>query len=113
MSINNVYLINLIYFLYVFNCKQFRCVAKNNLINKTKFSKVGYLSIVNTGFSGSNLDIQPLAFISPTSLYPSVKYVTEGKHVTFECAATGVPSPLLNWSFTTSTGKSKNKHHLN
>lgn len=94
-----------------FNYKQLRCVAKNHLINKTKFSKAGYLSIMNIGFPGSNLDIQPLAFISPTSLYPSVKYVTEGKHVTLECAATGVPSPLLNWSFTTSTGKLKNKYH--
>lgn len=83
-------------------------MAKNNLMNKTKFSEVGLLKVekINNDLSsGSQSNIQPLAFISHTTLYPSVKYVAEGDNVTFECAATGVPSPQLNWSFTTSTGK--------
>jgi len=81
-------------------------VAKNLLINKTKVSEAGHLNIgpINAAFQS---DVQPLAFISPTTLYPNVKYVTVGENVTFECAATGVPPPQLNWSLTTFTGKTK------
>lgn len=89
-------------------------MAKNNLLNKTKFSEVGHLNvekIIDDVSSGPQSHIRPLAFISPTSLYPSVKYVTEGDNVTFECAATGVPSPQLNWSFTTSIGKVETKNY--
>lgn len=80
-------------------------MGKNRLINKTKYSKVGHLIVRN-----QKSEVQPLAFISPT-FYTSVKYVTEGDNVTLECAATGVPSPQLNWSFTSLTGKLKNKDH--
>lgn len=89
-----------------------RCMAKNNLLNKTKFSDVGHLNVEKVKddvSSTSQSNIQPLAFISPTSFYPSIKYVTEGDNVIFECAATGVPSPQLNWSFTTPIGKVKIK----
>lgn len=81
-------------------------MGNNHLLNRTKSSKVGYLNVrtINTSSSGSHSDIQPMAFISPSS-YTEIKYVTEGDNITFECAATGVPSPQLNWSFTTSTGK--------
>lgn len=81
-----------------------RCEGKNHLLNKTKYSGVGHLIVnkINGGrFSGSQLNIQQLAFISPNIL--NVKYVTEGDNVTFECAATGVPAPQLNWSFMNST----------
>lgn len=88
-------------------------MAKNYLLNKTRLSYVGHLNVekINAESSGSQSDIQPLAFISPTHLYHDVKYVIAGNNVTFECAASGVPSPLLNWSFITSTGKLKYKNH--
>ncbi|VVC40187.1 Hypothetical protein CINCED_3A025745 [Cinara cedri] len=89
----------------------YRCVAKNNLMNKTKFSEVGHLKVekINNDLSsGSQSNIQPLALISPNTLYPIVKYVAEGENVTFECAATGVPSPQLKWSFTASIGNKQN-----
>jgi len=85
-------------------------VGKNHLLNKTKLSEVGNLTVnkINTGgSSGPQSDIQKLAFISPNVLNPNVKYVIEGENVTFECAATGVPAPQLNWSFKNSTGKLK------
>lgn len=86
-------------------------MGKNHLLNRTKFSKIGRLNVrtVNTGSSGSHSDIQPMTFISSLS-YTDVKYVSEGDNVTFECAATGVPSPQLNWSFMTSTGKLSTNH---
>lgn len=71
-------------------------MAKNSLINKTRLSEIGHL-IVGPINAGSLAKVQTLAFISPT--YSSVKYVSEGNNVTFECAAIGVPFPLLNWSF--------------
>lgn len=82
-------------------------MGKNNLLNKMKYSKVGFLNVetTNNRSSGSQSDMQPLAFISPSFTYPDIKYVTEGDNVTFECAATGVPSPQLNWSFTSSIGR--------
>jgi hypothetical protein len=88
-------------------------MAKNYLLNKTRLSDAGYLNVenINAESFGSQSDIQPLSFISPTYLYPNVKYVTAGDNITFECAASGVPSPQLNWSFTTSTGKVKTKNH--
>lgn len=55
-------------------------------------------------------NLQSLKFISP-SLYPNIKYVTEGDNVTFECAAVGIPSPQLNWSFTSSIGKVEIKNY--
>ncbi|XP_060838288.1 protogenin B-like [Rhopalosiphum padi] len=86
---------------------EYRCVGKNHLLNKTKYSDVGHL-VVNKinigGSSGSQSGIQKLAFISPNVLNLNVKYVTEGDNVTFECVATGVPAPQLNWSFINSTG---------
>uniref|UniRef100_A0A2S2PYT6 Protogenin n=1 Tax=Sipha flava TaxID=143950 RepID=A0A2S2PYT6_9HEMI len=88
----------------------YRCMAKNYLLNKTRLSDAGYLNVenINAESFGSQSDIQPLSFISPTYLYPNVKYVTAGDNITFECAASGVPSPQLNWSFTTSTGNKQN-----
>lgn len=88
-----------------------RCLAKNYLLNKTRLSDVGHLNIekINVESPVSQSDNQPLAFISPTP--DNVKYVTPGNNITFECAASGVPSPRLNWSFTTSTGKVKSKNH--
>lgn len=85
-------------------------MAVNRLINSIKFSEVGHLNVEPINI-GSQSDIQPLAFISPTTLYPRVKYVVKGDNVTFECAATGVPSPQLNWSFTASSGTLKYKHY--
>ncbi|CAH1721858.1 unnamed protein product [Aphis gossypii] len=86
---------------------EYRCVGKNQLLNKTKYSEVGHL-VVNKinigGSSGSQSDLQKLAFISPNVFNTNVKYVTEGDNVTFECVATGVPIPQLNWSFINSTG---------
>jgi len=85
-------------------------VGKNQLLNKTKYSEVGHL-VVNKinigGSSGSQSGIQKLAFISPNVFNTNVKYVTEGDNVTFECVATGIPAPQLNWSFINSTGKLK------
>lgn len=75
-------------------------------MNKTKYSEVGNLT-VNKINTGPKSDIQKLAFISPNVLNLKIKYVTEGENVTFECAATGVPAPQLNWSFENSTGKPK------
>lgn len=85
----------------------YSCLGKNHLKNKTKTSEVGHLNVemVNTGSFKSY--IQPMAFISPTPL--SMKYVAEGDNVIFECAATGIPSPRLKWSFKTSIGKLKLK----
>lgn len=87
----------------------YSCVGKNHLKNKTKTSKVGHLNVekINNGSFRSQSDIQPMAFISPIPL--SVKYVAKGDNVIFECAATGVPSPRLKWSFKTSIGKLKLK----
>lgn len=83
-------------------------MGKNNLLNKTKFSEVSYLTVEQiVESSESQTGIQPLAFISPSYTVSGVKYVTEGDNVTFECAATGVPFPQLNWSFKASTGKEK------
>lgn len=82
-------------------------MGKNHLLNKTKYSEAGHLNV-----RIQKSEIQPLAFISPT-FYTSIKYVTEGDNVTLECAATGVPPPQLNWSFTSSTGKLKHKNHRN
>ncbi|XP_050421746.1 protogenin B-like [Adelges cooleyi] len=84
---------------------EYKCVAKNQLLNKTKVSAPGYLNIekMKPGSSDSQSSIQPLAFISP-SIKPVIQFVTMGDNVSFECAATGVSSPLLNWSFTSSTG---------
>lgn len=79
-------------------------------MNKTKYSEVGNLTVnkINTGGSSEpKSDIQKFAFISPNVLNLNVKYVTEGENVTFECAATGVPAPQLNWLFENSTGKLK------
>lgn len=90
---------------------EYRCVGKNHLLNKTKYSEVGHLIVnkINSGgSSGSQSDIQKLAFIPPNVLNTNVKYVTEGENVTFECAATGVPAPQLNWSFMNSTGHQHN-----
>lgn len=87
-------------------------MGKNLLLNKTKYSEVGRLvvskNIVNIGgSSGSLTGIQKLTFISPNVFNTNIKYVTEGDNVTFECVATGVPAPQLNWSFMNSTGKLK------
>ena len=88
-------------------------MGKNHLLNKTKYSEVGKLIVnkINTGGSSrSQSNIQKLVFIPPNVLNLNVKYVTEGDNVTFECAATGVPAPQLNWSFINSTGKLKTKN---
>jgi len=83
-------------------------VGKNHLLNKIKYSEVGNLTVNKVITGGSSVpqsDIQKLAFIPPNVLNLNVKYATEGENVTFECAATGVPAPQLNWSFKNSTGK--------
>lgn len=82
-------------------------MGKNQLLNKTKYSEVGHLVVNKINIGGSQSGIQKLAFLLPNVFNTNVKYVTEGDNVTFECVATGVPAPQLNWSFINSTGKLK------
>lgn len=74
-------------------------MANNYLLKKNTSSEVGHLSVeqINAEFKP-----KPFTFISPSSLSKNVKFVNKGDNVTFECAATGSPSPQLNWSFTAS-----------
>lgn len=82
----------------------YRCVAFNHLLKKTIFSEVGHVNVeqINAEFLPNS---QPFTFILPSPLITNVKSVIKGDNVTFECAATGFPSPQLNWSFTASGKK--------
>lgn len=68
----------------------FRCIATNNLLKKTKYSKIVKLTVSST----PNNETAP-TFL-PLHILPNVT-VLVGENINLYCAVTGLPIPTVQW----------------
>ncbi|XP_077297600.1 uncharacterized protein LOC143919261 [Arctopsyche grandis] len=93
---------------------EYRCIATNNILNKTKYSSVATVSVLQSALKSYNLEfvnikdfVEPYNNITSSHIIPA--FSVYRSNISLGCAVKGRPKPKVVWNFKSDDEETEDK----